>query len=511
MCVKGRGGVVKPADLASRPDFVLGPLSISPARRRVEGPDGHTQVEPLIMHVFLLLLDADGQVVTRDALFDAGWGGAMVGDDSLNRAINRVRRIDADVGPGVFEIETVPRTGYRLTGDFRSKRAVVIGARTNPVLPRRAVLAGGLAAVAGVASFGIWTRDTRQEKEFDMLLAQGNKALNYADPSADADQFFKRALTLRPRDPRALGLYAYAVSLRADGPDIKFRGRALEEADASARAALTIDPSQADALLAQIVNQQSALDLFETEDRLRKILATSPRNINVMRKLWDMLQCVGRSREALALVDRALAVDPFGAGCHYPKAQLLWITGKTAEADRVVDNALRYWPDNRFVRFARFTILAFTGRARAALAMLEKDATTPQVFSPESVELWRPTLMALDDGSAAQIDAARTVNLDRAMANLTLCRQAAISLSALGDVDGAFKVANALFAVPGGQAPRPQQPSSSAAWRFAPWMFIPPTAPMRADPRFDTLCEVIGLTDYWAKRQVTPDYRLGAA
>jgi len=221
-----------------------------------------------------------------------------------------------------------------------------------------------------------------------------------------------------------------------------------------------------------------------------------------------LLQCVGRSREALALVDRSLAIAPLSAGNHYPKAQLLWITGKTAEADRVIDRAFQYWPEHRYVRFARFTILAFTGRARAALAMIDNKKTRPQGFSSEQVALWRPTLVALDGGSAAQIDAALKANLDQAMSNLELCRQAAISLSALGEVDGAFKAANALFAVSETRKARPGSTASSAAWRFAPWMFIPPTAAMRADARFAQLCDGIGLTEYWEKRRVKPDYQM---
>jgi hypothetical protein len=42
-------------------------------------------------------------------------------------------------------------------------------------------------------------------------------------------------------------------------------------------------------------------------------------------------------------------------------------------------------------------------------------------------------------------------------------------------------------------------------------MFIPPTAAMRADPRFEMLCDGIGLTDYWAKQKVKPDYKADMA
>ena len=98
----------------------MGPLSISPSRRQIEGPAGQVHLEPIIMQVFLMMVDARGQVVTRTELFDQCWGGTIVGDDSLNRAIARVRRVAAECAPGLFEIETIPRTGYRLIGDILS-------------------------------------------------------------------------------------------------------------------------------------------------------------------------------------------------------------------------------------------------------------------------------------------------------------------------------------------------------------------------------------------------------
>ena len=110
--------MLKLSDLALRPDLQLGPMLISPSRRLVEGPGGHDHLEPLIMQVFLLLIDAGGKVVTRNELFDQCWGGVVVGDDSLNRAILKVRRTGAHVAPGLFEIETSPRTAYCLTGEI---------------------------------------------------------------------------------------------------------------------------------------------------------------------------------------------------------------------------------------------------------------------------------------------------------------------------------------------------------------------------------------------------------
>lgn len=506
--------MLKLSDLARRPDFQLGPLSISPSRRRVEGPAGTTHLEPLVMQVFLMLMDARGELVTRDQLFAQVWGGAMVGDDSLNRAIAAVRRVAVETAPGSFEIETIPRTGYRLTGNLLSADECVGNAEPAGRFSRRNMIVGGAVAAAGATGLGLWWADSRKDREFEELMARGEAALAYADPAAHAGQYFERAVALRPDNAKALGRFAYVRAMRADNAEADGAGTALQEAERAARATLAIDPRDPYAQLAQIVIEQSMLDFAATEDRLRNVLAHAPHNLSAMRQLWAFLQCAGRSREALALIERALAVEPLAAGNHYPRAQLLWILGRTPEADRVIDKALQYWPSHRWVRYARFSIFAYTGRPRAALAMLESDETRPQSYSPTAIALWRVSLAALDQRTPASIAAARKANLEAAKQDLGLSNQAASVMSALGEIDAAFEIADALFAV---HRPRDLYPQTGAnrpavkstAWRFAPWLFTPPTAPMRADPRFKAICDEIGLTDYWAKRGIRPDYQLG--
>src|SRR5437868_1332729 len=151
--------MLKLADLASRTDFNAGPLKVSPARRQIEGPAGSVNVEPIVMKVFLLLLDACSGVVTRDELFSNAWGGVYVGDDSLNRAIAQVRKIAAETAPGLFEIETIPRTGYRLIGpivDALESSADSSGPPDTTSLTRRSAIGAGAAAAAMLGGAGLW-------------------------------------------------------------------------------------------------------------------------------------------------------------------------------------------------------------------------------------------------------------------------------------------------------------------------------------------------------------------
>lgn len=493
--------MLRPEDLVGIPDFPLASLTVSPSRRTVSRDDEALAVEPRVMQVLVLLARSAGQVVSRQHLFDEIWGGVAVGEDSLNRAIAGVRKalaLDSDQ----LDLETIPRTGYRLNV---AEQQTVAGRGPS----RRAVLTAAAAATAAAAGAGLWFLDDKEDRDFAAVMQRGRERLAFRDRSLAAVDAFARAAAMRPEDARALGLYAYSQALRTEAAQSTEASVALAEAERATTAAFARDPREPYATLARIILERPMLDFASTEDRLRAVLLGDPGNTEAMFQLWNLLQSTGQSRQALEWVERAVAVDPLAAGNQFPRAQLLWIVGRTAEADRVIDRARQYWPEHPFVRFAQLTILAFTGRPSAALGMLENRATRPQEFTPEALALWRVNLAALDQRTPESVDAARRASVAAARRNLQLARFGILALSALNQIDSAFEIANALFAV-GAPASPPGRtgPVRGTAWRFAPWLFTPPVAAMRADPRFGPLCDAAGLIDYWAKRRVRPDYQL---
>jgi DNA-binding winged helix-turn-helix (wHTH) protein/tetratricopeptide (TPR) repeat protein len=502
--------LLKLTDLAQRPDFAAGPFTVSPSRRIVRGPAGEAHLEPLIMHVFLLLLDARGDVVTRTELFDQCWGGVMVGDASLNRIIARVRKIATSTGPGLFEVETIPRTGYRLTGAVLGGEAASNAGAPSPPHPisRRLAIGGGL-AVAAVAGAALWkVRASRSDPRFDALMDRGRTALRLDDPASAAS--FQQAVALEPDSAAAWGLLAYSLATRVgDGPS-DLTGDAAVAAERDARRALRLDPREPNALLTLTLVESDMLDLVAREDRYRQVLAIDPRHTLTMRALGQLLHGVGRCRDALAIAERAVAIEPLAPDHQLRRALRLWVLGDVAAADRVIDRALELWPSHRLVRLARLMIYAFTNRARAALALVDDERTQPILLTPAAAVLWRTSLTALDDPTPAAIAKAREALVAGARATTAAASWALVTLSALGELDAAFEVARGFLL---GQGPiivrsRPEASgprNNSPAWRNTYGLFIPPSRAMRLDPRFTALADGLGLTDYWRRRGTGPD------
>lgn len=101
-------------DLAQQPDFSIGTIEVRPSIRQVAAGGYDEIVQPRVMQVLVALGRADGAVVSRDELTERCWGGRIVGEDSINRCIGKIREISGLGGSSAFEIETIPRVGYRL-------------------------------------------------------------------------------------------------------------------------------------------------------------------------------------------------------------------------------------------------------------------------------------------------------------------------------------------------------------------------------------------------------------
>lgn len=515
--------MLKLSDLALRPDLQLGSMLVSPSRRLVEGPGGHIHLEPLIMQVLLLLLDARGKVVTRTELFDQCWGGVIVGDDSLNRAILKVRRTGAHVAPGLFEIETIPRTGYRLTGEIlncfdpSSKLTGAAAREDSHRIPRRWMI-GGMAA-AGAAATGVWwLNESKTDPRFDALMARGDRAFrdgsafeqanlaSMASPSMAA--LYEEAVQIQPDNAKACGLLAYFRMGRADLASAEESPGLVASANAAIQRALEIDPNEPNARVARYRLEGRMLEWIDRDRRIRGILATDSQNILAMMELMPLLQAAGLTRESWMWNEKILAASPSARSFLVFRSMKLWILGRIRESDNVIDRVRGLWPDFGFGYWIRFLLFAVTDRPRAALAMLESK---PEELVGESEPMWRKALQALETRNASDVSSATKALLDEADEDPGAVNDIVMLLSALGQIDEAFAVTEGFLLwrgefVSSDHADGKKMDNYSR--RMTQWLFTPPVAGMRANPRFEKLCEEFGLSAYWRARNVRPDYKV---
>ena len=147
---------VGPESLANENDFQLGDIFVRPSLLEIRTGDVRETLEPRVMQVLVALAGANGMVVSRDELIRECWGGRIVGEDAINRCVARIRRIAELSGRKAFEIETIPRVGYRL---------LAASATSAPPLPSRTAAGhaedaalGGTADRAGPRSGSVWRK-----------------------------------------------------------------------------------------------------------------------------------------------------------------------------------------------------------------------------------------------------------------------------------------------------------------------------------------------------------------
>lgn len=236
---------MRPLDLGAETDFALGALTVHPATRQVSADARQKTVEPRVMQVLVALARAEGAVVSRDQLVERCWGGRVVGDDAVNSCLAKVRAL-ADFTPErSFEIETIPRVGYRLHQLEPAQPAGADSSFVPEIAPPAAAskmrrgasaylwgLAAAIAAgAAALAAYLYWQQPgqwmiveshmpfiaTPMIERYPAISPDGTMVAYSAGPTIDDRHIFLRLI--KGGDPIQLTHDAYDASAPAWSPD----------------------------------------------------------------------------------------------------------------------------------------------------------------------------------------------------------------------------------------------------------------------------------------------------
>lgn len=184
-------------DLAITPPITLGRLTIRPAALEVEGGGRTVRMKPGCMRVLLALVQAQGEVLSRDELLNRCWGGRIVSDSAINRSVLEVRQ--ALAAEPRAQIESIIKIGYRLTFSTAEQPEVAVAAqgpaRRNPwLVVGGAVLAAG--AVAGAVTLA--TRPSSGAWAATALRPLTSEPGREGEPAVSADGRFLAYSAVRP-------------------------------------------------------------------------------------------------------------------------------------------------------------------------------------------------------------------------------------------------------------------------------------------------------------------------
>jgi DNA-binding winged helix-turn-helix (wHTH) protein/Tol biopolymer transport system component len=99
--------------------FYIADFKIDISRSVVIRNELHTQIEPKVLQVLLLLAKRQNEVVTHKEIMDHIWQGTEVVPNALQRCIAILRKVLIDNAKSPTIIATHPRMGYRLIAEVR--------------------------------------------------------------------------------------------------------------------------------------------------------------------------------------------------------------------------------------------------------------------------------------------------------------------------------------------------------------------------------------------------------
>ncbi|MCA0340010.1 winged helix-turn-helix domain-containing tetratricopeptide repeat protein [Shinella sp. 838] len=391
--------------------FAFGPFVLDSGAGTLLRNDDPVAVGHRGLKLLAALVGRPGEILGKAELMDAAWPGMAVEEGNLTVQIAQLRKLLGPAEGGGEWISTVPRVGYRFTGAIAPHRMD----RVPRPLPDRPSIA--------VLPFVNVSSDPQQESFSDgltedlitdlsrmpgLFVIARNSVFAYKGRAADvcaiakdlgvryllqgsarhaggrvrinaqlvdalhgdhlwADRFDRSLDDIFAVQDEVAGKIVEALLGRLRAPPPRNRPKSLEAYDLCVRARKLIDDSPQTAREAHLM--------------LTRAVALDPHYAEAYRWLamnhWMGWVHWGEPEEparglALALAEKAVAIDPNDAGCRWVLANLLAYERRFDEADAEFDRAIALDPNEADTFATRSDILVLAGRVEEGLEQIRK-------------------------------------------------------------------------------------------------------------------------------------------
>ncbi len=252
-----------------------------------------SRLEPKVSELLRLLLDANGEVLSREQLISALWPNVIVGDDTLARTVSRLRAELSDSANNPKFIQTIPKKGYRF----------LVGVKSYSPKKKRLLIPASIVAVF-IATISITVllkmHDKQTNIELDEMLARADSLyMRFEEQSNEAAlALYEKALEVDAENAQAQAGVANAMVQRVvRWPSEPF---SINESGVSLTAALSSG---------QLQTPDAVLMLERARLIAEKAVRQSPNDILALKSLGFVYSAEGRIARAIEQYTRAVNID----------------------------------------------------------------------------------------------------------------------------------------------------------------------------------------------------------
>lgn len=336
-------------------------------------------ITPKALETLILLVEKNGETVSRDELLDTVWKDTYVDESNINYTISLLRKT---LGSKDF-IETVPKRGYRFAadvkkavpnGDASTVKPLTISAQ--PESKKRPVLFA--ASIIGILLFGLmlfaWRSESKvgkikesspQSEESLRAYKRGKMILDDRDAENRGQKAldeFQQAVTLDPTSALAYTGLAEAFLSKAVLMSNNESPEFYAGAKAATDKAFALDDNLFEAFLVRgWLKRNKDWDWSGAETDLQRAIELKPDSGAAHYRYSQLLAGIGRHSEAIAEINKAAALDPFSEMIISGYFPLLESAGQFDEGLKLAEKHLQTNSKNLFTRRALAIFQYHTG------------------------------------------------------------------------------------------------------------------------------------------------------
>lgn len=387
--------------------------------------------------------------------------------------------------------------------------------RTAPINRRQALIAGGAATAVAAAGGTYWlygrSRQSDVPPEAEPLMEQAKQLRNQntRDAGLMALGLYQRIVQLTPDWADGWGWLGFTYGAMSHYIGHAESGSFRARAEAAGNRALQIDPRSGIGELA-LASAYPFIGYYgQREKRLSRAISYRPNENEILLVNAVVLQMVGRSTETVPIYQAVRRKETFTAAEYYNYAVALWNAGRLPELDHAIDDAASLYPTQANIWYARVGLALYTGDVGKLTGILADKQSWPSRVTDQEADDFLAVARAIQTKDPELVRAASKHQFENALLGAPMAELGVRTLTALGNLDDAFKLLEAYYFGRGFVIPDlPVRGSGfSPEQRQTRILFQPVTKPLRADPRFNRLVGELGLAQYWKTSGKPPDYQ----